>query len=118
MAFLGLDFFESKKDRELKDKALNNLFFPYGDLQHQKIEEILIALFPSLPKEESMFNYIVTKQKLMENNCQDKQELINDLKNRFMTKNTDVSLYIVLAQIDLKIDENLNYPDIETIKSS
>lgn len=117
MALLGLDFFESKKDKELKNKALNNLFFPYGDKQRQKVEEILIALFPDLSKEEAMFNYIVTKQKLIEEDCSDSQLLISELKEKYMNANTDPCLYIVLSKIDLCIDANLNYPSIDQIKS-
>lgn len=117
MALLGLDFFESKKDRKLKNDAYNHLFFPYGDLQHQKIEELLFELFPHLTKQEAMFNYIVTKQKLMENDYIDTKDLINDLSNRYMSKNVDTKLYITLAQIDLHINQDLNYPNIEDIKT-
>lgn len=116
MGLLGLDFLESKENKKLKDDAYNHLFFPYGDKQRAMIEQLLCDLFPSQPKDEAMFNYIVTKQKLMGDDCDNLKELVNDLNNRYMSKDVDTFLYITLAKIDLGITQDLNYPTIDDIK--
>lgn len=121
MGFLGLDFFESKKDKELKKNAYNALMFPYGKNHEECIKQKLEKLFPSEKKEETLFNYILTKQKLLEikllelNNTE-LAILISDLNDSFITKNGFAEIYIVLAFYDLEIDARLDYPSADDIR--
>lgn len=120
MGLLGLDWLETKQVAKIKDDAFLRSVFPYEEKQLEKICELLKTLFPNSTIEESKYNYIVTKQELENKNLffLDKIELIHlidDLNNKYITRNNDVYPYLVLADIDLKMDEKLNYPDINVI---
>lgn len=122
MGLLGLDWLESKQIKKIKDDAFLRSVFPYEDKQAEKIYEILKLLFPNITIEDSKYNYIVTKQELENKdlNSLDKIELIHlidYLNSIYITKNNDVYPYLVLADIDLKIDKDLNYPTIEEIQN-
>lgn len=122
MSFLGLDFFESKQTKKIKDDAYNNLYFPYGDKQKDKIVEILKELTNISSKEEILYNYIVVKQELMNNDIKgyDKEELkvlVSKLNSSLFNKDSSSIPYIVLALEDIIIDSNLNYSDINELKS-
>ena len=121
MGFLGLDFFESKQDKKLENDAYNALMFPYGINQQNIIKKRLNQLFPEDKPEESLFNYIITKQKLneiklLELNSKELLELICKLNDSYITKDGNAEYYIVLAFYDLDIDATLNYPSVEDIK--
>lgn len=120
MGLLGLDFLESKQEKKLKDDAYNRLFFPYGDIQKNKIIEILASLFPNETKENTMYNYIVTKQKIMDLELYrlNKEELNNlacALNESYITEDNNAKKYIVLAYFDINITQDLSYPSIEEI---
>lgn len=122
MSFLGLDFFESKQTKKIKDDAYNNLYFPYGDKQKDKIVEILKELTNISSKEEILYNYIVVKQELMNNDIKgyDKEELkvlVNKLNSSLFNKDSSSIPYIVLALEDIIIDSNQNYSNIDELKS-
>ncbi|MDO5440495.1 MAG: hypothetical protein Q4F12_03035 [Erysipelotrichaceae bacterium] len=122
MSFLGLDFFESKQTKKIKYDAYNNLYFPYGDKQKDKIVEILKELTNISSKEEILYNYIVVKQELMNNdikgyNKEELKVLVNKLNSSLFNKDSSSIPYIVLALEDIIIDSNLNYSDINELKS-
>lgn len=122
MSFLGLDFFESKQTKKIKDDAYNNLYFPYGDKQKDKIVEILKELTNISSKEEILYNYIVVKQELMNNDIKgyDKEELkvlVSKLNSSLFNKDSSSIPYIVLALEDIIIDSNLNYSDTNELKN-
>lgn len=122
MSFLGLDFFESKQTKKIKDDAYNNLYFPYGDKQKDKIVEILKELTNISSKEEILYNYIVVKQELMNNdikgyNKEELKVLVNKLNGSLFNKDSSSIPYIVLALEDIIIDSNLNYSNIDELKS-
>lgn len=115
MAFLGLDWFESKKDKKLKEQAYNQLFFPYGDKQKENIEKILEDFLPNETKEERMYNYVITKQKLLEKDMSklmtnEMKDFVNYLKDNFITKNDNWNIYVAIAQSDIEVKDDLNYP--------
>ena len=120
MAFLGLDFFKSKEEKERENKVYSLMVFPYGDRQKEKIQKILQELFIDQTSESLMYNYIVTKQKI-ENldiyslSKEEKIELLSDLNAHYITYDNDASLYLVLADCDLKINKELNYPSINSL---
>lgn len=120
MGFLGLDFFESKHERQLKNDAYNHMFFPYGDIQKNKITEILTSLFPNNKKEDVMYNYIATKQKIMDIdlyqlNKKELNDLVCTLNDSYITNDNNAKKYLVLAYNDIHITKDLIYPSIEYI---
>lgn len=113
MAIFGIGSFETRKQKQARQLANKRLIFPYGEKQEEKIIAILKQLFPCESKEVIIFNYIITKQKLMEKEFLDSND-INELDKQYMSK-IDSSILIALAKLDLQIDENLNYPSINEI---
>lgn len=119
MGFLGLDFFESKETRKIKNEAYNKLYFPYGDIQKEKIINIL-KTYNNISDEEIIYNYIVVKQELMkkdlkEYNKNELKELVYRMADSFISKNISSIPYIIVADEDIHIDSNLNYSSTENI---
>lgn len=120
MGFLGLDFFKTKEQLNIEQKVFNQMIFPYGDKQKEKIKELLSSLISNETKENLLYNYIVTKQKIekVDVSSLSKKELINlidELDSQYITNNNEIAFYLMLAMYDLKIDTNLLYPNKETI---
>lgn len=121
MGFLGLDWFESKETKKFKDDAYLHMVFPYGKRQEEKITSLLMSLFPNVEISELKYNYIVTKQRLTNIDiykltAKEHCELLEDLRNHFIHNDVDINLFISLAIIDLKIKDDLNYPNSDEIK--
>lgn len=121
MAFLGLDWFELKKDKKLKEQAYSKLFFPFGDDQKKSIEKLLEEFIPNETKEVRMYNYIITKQKLLEKNIskltnEETKYLVYYLTDNFITKNNNWHIYVAIAQSDVEVKEDLIYPSKEELQ--
>lgn len=119
MSFLGLDFFESKETKKIKNDAYNKLYFPYGDKQKEKIVAILKSI-NNITNEEILYNYIVVKQELMkkdlkELNKEEIKELVYRMADNFITRNISSIPYIVLADEDIHIDSDLNYSSMDIL---
>ena len=109
---------QRKKEREEYDLRL----FPYGEKQRQTIVSILKQLLDHFDGELSLYQYLVCKDILI--TADDKtisrekiDELTSALRFTMKKKNRDdLFSYIALCEADLKIGEDLNYPDIRTLK--
>ena len=122
MGIFGLNRFETQKEKQERLNTYNLTIFPYGETQKEKIIEILKSLFPKINVQELTYNYIVTKEKITNTkifdlNSDQLKELIKTLNKAYMGKVKNVFAYIVLAYLDLSVDEKLNYPTIEEIQT-
>ena len=109
---------QRKKEREEYDLRL----FPYGEKQRQTIVSILKQLLDHFDGELSLYQYLVCKDILITADektiSREKiDELTSALRFTMKKKNRDdLFSYIALCEADLKIGEDLNYPDIRTLK--
>lgn len=119
---MGL-FDELFKSKEQREKERQNLFlssFPFGEKQKSVLQEILYELVKDEEKTINIYNYLVCKETLIQNevkfNDEDIHRAINILSNKLDKKALkNIHKYIALAEYDLSINEDLNYPSIEEI---
>lgn len=121
MSFFGIGWLDSSSDKAQRKESFYKEIFPRGKSQEEKINELLKELFIGIRFEECKYNYIITKQKLMninydELNDIEKLNVIKELNSSYLSNKYDASKYMVLAMYDIKIDEQLNYPSIEQLK--
>ena len=114
--------FRSKEQRERDQEAYDKAVFPYGEKQKEIISSYLDELFAEELPGMKMFNYLVIKEKIKDREID--QELIKrvfkSIKNTSSRKKRDTYpyLYMSLAEYDLKISEELNYPDTDKIREN
>lgn len=109
-----------QKEREIYEQKV----FPYGQVQRDKIKQIVDKQCPQDYQEMSLFNYLVVRQNVGEYYDDELKgltskglaTLCDSLKKTLRKKyQEDKYFYIALAEYDYGIDENLNY-DVEAIK--
>ena len=118
---LGFNRFETSKEKQERLDAYNLSIFPYGDKQKEKILEILKYFYPKTKNQELTYNYIITKEEVDDINVfeleqKELKKMIKYLKRCYMGKVDNICNFIVLAYIDINIDENSNYPNVEELK--
>lgn len=123
MSFFGIGNFESEEAKLKREAEYLKSIFPFGKAQKYKIIEILKQIYPKIDTEELTYNYTITKQQIGNNNIKsisrsELMEILAYLNKFYLSKNTDVSIYLSLVDIDNNVDENLNYPDIDEIKKN
>lgn len=122
MGIFGFNRYENEKEKRERLEAYNLTIFPYGETQKEKIINILKIFFLKIDIQELTYNFIITKEEIIDNkifelDSKQLKELIKTLNKKYMGKVKNVFAYIVLAYLDLSVDEKLNYPTIEDIQT-
>lgn len=123
-----LDIFSYKNSKERQREYLEYLqeVFPFGDAQKEKITILLKNLLPKEFAEIALFNYLTIKYETSKYFDKSKNQITDEglMKCCKLLKNTigknsknSKAIYIALAEADLNIDNNLNYPDIDILLS-
>ncbi len=114
--------FKTRKQREDDLISFNARIFPYGETQKEKIIELLKNLTGSRYDDMTFFHFLSIKDRFMAMKADEPdEECIRKLKKsvRSTLKRRDEDIFyccLALVLADLKIDEKLNYPDIEELK--
>lgn len=114
-----------KQNHEKRIEAYTSKAYPYGEKQKEKIRKIVKELMPKEIVEIGVYNYLICKQEIgeiIEKEASDFNlnivlSIIDEFKKKFNFKD-EMNIYrcIALFEADLKIDENLNYPSIESLQ--
>ena len=124
---MGLEWLfqvKSKEQIEAERAEYNAKVFPYGASQQETLKKLVRQLCPKEYEEMTMYYYLVVRDKLVDYydkasktvSLEGYKVCFKTLKKLIRRRLRDDSyLYIALAEIDLSIDESLNY-DIEAIK--
>ena len=117
------NWFKSPQERERERKAYDKWTYPYN--QKEVIDKLILDTFPTEDSTVAIFNYLIVREEMHPIDSEEKF-LIDESKYAkqaklaekriFFKSKPDMSIYMALAEADLLIDENLNYPSVEQIK--
>jgi hypothetical protein len=111
--------FKSKKEREEEYREYYNKIFPYGEPQKQKVREILVGLINEKNVSSLMMHYILIKEAMLDSETKDYEEIAARIEKKRIIKLTpEIRECIrILIDKDLAMDESLEYPTVEELKS-
>lgn len=114
----GFEFL-SKKEREQRYQEYVKKIFPYGDLQKQKIQDILNELIGIKNGNQLMIHYILIKEGLIDSETKDYNAIAARVeKKKFVKLTQEIKSCIrLLMDKDMAIDENLDYPTAGELKA-
>lgn len=115
--FGDLFSFKSKEEKERSYEAYSKRIFPYGDDQKDRIMELLSELFPKENPRYVLMHYILVKQGVTGEDAIGFDEAANKVKHSPIKATPEIQAGIhALLNVDLSIDENLEYPSIEELR--
>lgn len=111
--------FQSKEEKERLYKEYFNKVFPYGEIQRQKVQDILSALIEKKRSSQLMMHYILIKEAMIDSADKNYEQIAAKIeKMKFIKLTPELKKCVrLLIYKDLEIDENLNYPTPEELKA-
>ena len=126
-----LFLFKSAKQRAKEEKLFARWAFPYGEVQREKITQIIRELMPKEDIKSGIALFLIGRQAyggaydddpedLAERQESDKLEALDrQLENHLFGKYRKLlPYYKALILADAKVDETLNYPSVEELRQS
>lgn len=110
----------SKEEKQKDYEAYSKKIFPYGDPHREKVSEILSALYPKTNIKYLIMYYILLKDETTGDNAVDFETAAKKLIKKSLVKVTpelNADLHALLLA-DYEIDQNLNYPSIDELRST
>jgi hypothetical protein len=115
---------KSKKKQKTEAAEYEKWSFPYGSEQREKLEKLLLAVFPKESVVTTLIPFLTCKE-LFEGYCKSPDledyavdRMLNGLrKYKRIIKKRDMPTYVALVLADSRVDENLNYPTAEDIRA-
>lgn len=116
----GIFDFRSKEEKERSYEAYSKRIFPYGDEQKNKVSELLAALFPAQKQQYLIMHYILIKQGMTEDEPMDFETAATKAaKYRLVPVTAELQAAMhALINIDMVIDEKLEYPSLEELRTA
>jgi len=116
--------FKSKKQREKEEKEYAAWAFPYGDIQKEKLGDLIKELIPKASIPICLASYLTCKE-LFDTAIEDtetREEAINRMINNVgsygqLIKKNEMPTYLALVLVDAEIDEKCEYPPIDEIRA-
>ena len=116
--------FKSKQQREKEEREYAAWAFPYGDLQREKLAELMRELKPREQPQMMMFSFLTCKE-LYKNQFEESKSR-EDAIGRFLgaaknykqlIRKDDLCMYLALVLSDAEIDEKCGYPGADEIRA-
>lgn len=116
-SFFGINF-KSKEERERDYQNYFHKIFPYGESQKQKVENILGELVNKKEQNELMMHYILIKEAMIDTD-EDYETIAKRIEKKRIVKLTPElkECICILINVDIAIDEGLDYPSAEELKA-
>lgn len=117
-SFFGISF-QSKEEREKEYQEYLKKLFPYGEKQSQKIRDILSALVGKRDRAQIMLHYVLIKEAMIDSVTKDYEKIAAEIEKKKLIKLTPELKNCIrnLINIDLNMDETLNYPTPDELKA-
>jgi protein-disulfide isomerase len=108
----------SKEEKQRDFENYSNRIFPYGEAQKEKVFAILAELLPKQNQKYVRMHYILMKEQMVQEEPLSFTEADAKIAKKTLLKTNAVINNIInnLLEVDLGIDENLVYPNIEELK--
>lgn len=115
-AIFGLSF-ESRYEREKREKEYADKIFPYGEDQKKKVLDLLASVFPYVSRQQLLLHYILMKEVFIDNPKAFFDQALRATERKTTIKNTPqtVRIFRKVLEADLQIDERLLYPAPEEL---
>lgn len=107
----------TKEDKERDFENYSNRIFPYGEKQKDKVFAILDELLPKQNKKYLRMHYILLKDEMLQEQSLSFAKADAKIAKKTLLKTNAVinNLIKTLLEVDLRIDENLAYPNIKDL---
>lgn len=116
--------FKSRRQEKKEQAEYAAWAFPYGSEQQKAISQLLQQLFPKETVSVAMVNYL-TGREAFSNRYGDFDDDYNplyvtlqELRRCAIVARRDIPLYMALIAADSRVDEELNYPDVEELRAA
>lgn len=108
----------TKEDKQRDFENYSNRIFPYGEEQKDKVFGILDELLPKQNKKYVRMHYILLKDEMIQEELVTFAKADEKIAKKTLLKtNPSInSLIKALLEVDLEINDKLEYPNIEVIK--
>lgn len=114
----GLFDFRSKEEKHRNYEAYTKMIFPYGDAQKERITELLAGLFPHKDPDFVLMYYILVKAAMLQEESVDYETAAKKIKGSPIKSTSELRAAIYpLLQVDLNINENLEYPSLKELQA-
>ena len=122
--FSSLFTWKSKAAQEKEQEEYAGWAFPYGDKQREKLQVLLLALYPKESIPTTLIPFLTCKE-LYEgilkkvSSCNEAVDtMINEQKKyKSIIKKKDMATYVALVLADAEIDERCEYPSADEIRA-
>ena len=101
--------FDNKGVREQKSKAYFDKLFPYGETHRDTMKRVIEEHFPQRKKMNLFFNYVVLKEKLLEDDLEAAMKSLTKVRPKM--KEEEIDQLIKLAEKDIEaqsLDDLIN----------
>lgn len=117
-SFFGFNY-KSKEEREKEYQEYCRKIFPHGEEQRQRVLDLLTELFGKEKVNQLMLHYILIKEAMIDSENKDYEAIAARIeKKRIVKLNPELKECIrILIYKDLVMDESLNYPTSQELKS-
>lgn len=107
----------SKEEKQRDYENYSNRIFPYGEEQKDKVFAILAKLLPKQNQKYVRMHYILMKEQMVQVEPLSFAEADAMIAKKTLLKTNSAinNILKTLLEVDLKIDEKLEYPNIEEI---
>lgn len=116
--------FKSRRQEQKEAAEYAAWAFPHGGDQQKAVRQLLSQLFPKEPTSVAMVNYL-TGREAFSNRYGDYDDDYNPLHVTLLAlrhcstvPRWDIPLYMALIAADSRVDESLNYPDVEELRAA
>ncbi len=108
----------SKEEKQRDYEIYSNRIFPYGEKHKEKVFGILAELLPKQNQKYLRMHYILMKEQMVQEEPLTFVEADAKIAKKTLLKTNPSlnSLIKTLLEVDLGIDDTLEYPNIEEIK--
>ncbi len=125
MALGDFNFFvwKSKEQVKKEEEDYAQWAFPYGKEQREKLVKLLLEIFPKENEATTLIPFLTCKELYLKF-CKSPdlsdyavEKLMEMQKYKRLIRKSDMPYYVALVVADARIDENLEYPAADEIRS-
>lgn len=114
---------KSKAQQQKEEEDYAHWAFPYGQPQREKLVKLMLELFPKENETTTLIPFLTCKELYLKlcktpDLCDYAVGKVMEMKKyKRIIKKNDLATYLALVVADSRLDEKLEYPSAEEIKS-
>lgn len=114
---------KSKSQQKQEEVEYEKWAFPFGQPQREKLVKLMLEVFPKESEATTLIPFLTCKELYMKlRKTPDLadyaiEKMLESKKYKRVIRKTEMPIYVALVVADSKVDEKLEYPTAEEIKS-